>query len=109
MEYLLICEFSFSKGIPEFLGSGRKSWTLDPGRWTLDAGLWTLDPGCWSLDARSWTLDAGLWMLDPGLWTLDATLRKLGSGHCSLLSNGSEQNQNPVSDSAYSIESIYRF
>ena len=24
-------------GIPEFLDSGRKSWTLDSGRWTLDA------------------------------------------------------------------------
>ena len=23
--------------IPEFLDSGRKSWTLDSGRWTLDA------------------------------------------------------------------------
>ena len=44
-------------GIPEFLGSGRKSWTLDAGSWTLDAGLWTLG------------------------------------------STGSEQNQNPVSDS----------
>ena len=61
-------------GIPEFLDSGRKSWTLDSGRWTLDAGLWTLDSG-------HWTLDAGLWTLDAGLWTLDATLRKLSSGH----------------------------
>ena len=61
-------------GIPEFLDSGRNSWTLDSGRWTLDAGLWTLDAGLW-------TLDAGLWTVDAGLWTLDATLRKLGSGH----------------------------
>ena len=38
-------------GIPEFLGSGRKSWTLDSGRWALDAELWTLDPGRWTLDA----------------------------------------------------------
>ena len=27
-----------SAGIPEFLDSGRKSWTLDSGTWTLDAG-----------------------------------------------------------------------
>ena len=40
--------------------------------------------------------------LDSGLWTS----RKLGSGQWTLLSTGSEQNQNPVSDSAYSIESI---
>ena len=34
-------EFIFSyaefMGIPEFLGSGRKSRTLDSGRWTLEA------------------------------------------------------------------------
>ena len=46
-------------GIPEFLESGRNSWTLDSGCWTLDAGLWTLDAGRWTLDARFWTLDAG--------------------------------------------------
>ena len=40
-----------SIGIPEFLGSGRKSWTLDSGRSTLDAKLWTLDSGRWTLDA----------------------------------------------------------
>ena len=44
--------------------------------------------------------------LDSELWTLHATFRKLGSGHWTLLLTGSEQNQNPVSDSAYSIESI---
>ena len=37
---------------------------------------------------------------------LDATLRKLGSGHSTLLLTGSEKNQNPVSGSAYSIENI---
>ena len=37
---------------------------------------------------------------------LNATFRKLGSGHQTLLLTDSEQNQNPVSDSAYSIESI---
>ena len=30
-------------GIPGFLDSGHKSWTLDSGRWTLDAGGWPLD------------------------------------------------------------------
>ena len=61
-----------STGIPEFLDSGRKSWTLDTGRWTLDSGRWTLDSGCWTLDSGRWTLDVGLWMLDSGRWTLDA-------------------------------------
>ena len=51
-------------------------------------------------------LDSGPWTLDSGRCTLHATFRKLGSGHWTLLSTGSEQNQNPVSDSAYSIESI---
>ena len=46
------------------------------------------------------------WTLDAGRWTLDATPRKLGSGHLTLLSTGSEQKQNPVSDSFYFIESI---
>ena len=64
-------------------------------------GLWTqeLDAGLWTLDAGRWTLDAGRWTLDAGFWTLNATLRK-------LLSTGSEHNQNPVSDSTDSIESI---
>ena len=30
-------------GIPEFLDSGRKSWTLDSGRRTLDGGRWPLE------------------------------------------------------------------
>ena len=34
-----VCYFIFSIGIPEFLDSELKSWTLDSGRWTLDAGL----------------------------------------------------------------------
>ena len=42
---------STGNGIPEFLVSGRKSWTLDSGRWTLDSGHWTLDSGRWPLDA----------------------------------------------------------
>ena len=29
--------------IPEFLDSGRKSWTLDAGRWTLDTERYTVD------------------------------------------------------------------
>ena len=47
-------------GIPEFLDSGRKSWTLDSGRWTLEAGRWTLDTGLWTLDPGCWTVDSGL-------------------------------------------------
>ena len=48
-------------GIPEFLGSGRKSWTLGSGRWYLDAGLSTLYSGRWTLnlDAELSTLDSG--------------------------------------------------
>ena len=65
-------------GIPEFLGSGRKSSTLDFERWTLDAGLWTLDAGLWTLDAALWTLDAAICTLDSGHWILD-------TGHCRWL------------------------
>ena len=65
-----------------------------------------LDAGLWTLDSERCTLDSGRWNLDAGIWTLDATRRKLGSGHYTLLSTGSEQNQNPVSGSSYSIESI---
>ena len=78
-------------GIPELVDSGRKR----SGRWTLDVGLRTLGSGHWTLD-----MDSGRWNLDAGLWTLDATLKKLGIGHWTLLLTGSEQNQNPVSDSA---------
>ena len=46
-------------GIPEFVDSGRKSWTLD-------AGLWTLHSGHCTLDAELWTLDSGHWALDVG-------------------------------------------
>ena len=42
----------------------------------------------------------GRWTLDAGLWTLDSTLWTLGSGHWTLSLTVSEQNQNPVSDSA---------
>ena len=48
--------FEFQKDIPEFLGSGRKSWTLDSGCWTLDSEPWTQDVGLWTLNARLWTL-----------------------------------------------------
>ena len=48
----------------------------------LEAGLWTLDSGIWTLDPASWTLDAGLWTLELPLAV-------------------SEQNQNPVSGSAW--------
>ena len=46
---------SVHSGIPEFLDSRRKSWTLDSGRWTLDFGRWTLDAGLWTLDAGRYT------------------------------------------------------
>ena len=32
-------------GMPEFLDSGAKSWTLDSELWTLDCGRWTLKSG----------------------------------------------------------------
>ena len=74
-------------GIPEFLVSGCKSWTLDAGLWTLDsrrwaleAGHWTLYSRLWMLDSRLWTPDAGLWTLDTGRWTLEARLWTLGIG-----------------------------
>ena len=67
-----ILHYSEIFGIPEFLDSGWKSWTLDSECWTLDAGVWTLE--------------AGLWTLDSGPWTLSFTVV--------------EQNQNSVSDFA---------
>ena len=51
--------FYASFGIPKFLDSGRKSWTLDSGHWTLDAVLWALDSGRWILDSGRWTLNSG--------------------------------------------------
>ena len=72
-------DIEFVHGIPEFLDSERKCWTLDYRRWTLDAGPWTLDAG-------RWTLDATLWTVGSGHWTLSLTVL--------------EQNQKPVSDSA---------
>ena len=74
-----ILHYSEIFGIPEFLDSGRKSWTLDSECWTLDAALWTLESG-------RWNLEAGLWTLDSGPWTLSFTVV--------------EQNQNSVSDFA---------
>ena len=55
------------KGIPEFLDSGRKSWTLDSAPWTLDPGRWTLDAGIWTLNSKPWRLDAGLFTLNARL------------------------------------------
>ena len=83
-------------GIPGFwtqeLNAGL--WTLDSGLWTLNSGLWTLDTGCWALDAGLWILDAGRWTVDVGRWTL-------GFGHWALLLTVLEQNQKPVSVSAW--------
>ena len=72
LERFPLNKLSVSMGIPEFLDSGRKCWTLVSGRWTLDSGLLTLD-------ATSW---------------------RLGSGHWTLLLTVLKQNQNQVSDSA---------
>ena len=52
-------DFCASFGIPKFLDSGRKSWTLGSGHWTLDAVLWALDSGRWILDSGRWTLNSG--------------------------------------------------
>ena len=71
-------------GMPEFLNSGRKSWTLDSGRWILDAGHSTLNTGRWTLDAGLWTVDAGLWTLDSRCWTLDTGLLTLDAGRWTL-------------------------
>ena len=59
-------------GIPEFLDSGCKSWTLDSGQWTLDAGLWTQESVRWTLDAGRWTLNPGRSTLDSRRWTPNA-------------------------------------
>ena len=59
-------------GIPEFVDSGRKCWTLG----------------------------SELWFLRSGHWTLETTLWTLSSGYWTLLLPGSEQNQNPVSNSS---------
>ena len=56
---ILICCSVFLEGIPEFLDTGRKTWTLDSGRWTLDAGSLMLDSRRWTLDFGHWTLDSG--------------------------------------------------
>ena len=88
-------------GIPEFMDSGRKCWTLDYGCWTMDSEPWTLDSGFWTLDSGLWMLDAGCWTLYARLWTLDATLWTLASAHWTLSLTIWEQNQNPVSDSAW--------
>ena len=84
---LWLCWAWYEMGKPEFLNSGRKCWTLDCGGWTMEAGLWNLDAGLWMLDAGPWTLDATLWTLGFGYWTRSLTV--------------SEQNPNPISDSAW--------
>ena len=54
------------RGIPEFLDSGHKSWTLDSRRWTLDSGRWTLDSGPWKLHLESQAL--GTKHSEPSFW-----------------------------------------
>ena len=65
-------QLSHFRGMPEFLGTGRKTWTLDSGLWTLETGLWTLDAGLWTLDPGRWAMDVGLWTLDAEPWTLNS-------------------------------------
>ena len=72
---------------------------LDTEYWTMGSGRWTVDAK--TLDAGGWTLDSGLWRLDAGLRMLDAEFWMLSSGHWTLLLTGSEQNQNPIADSAW--------
>ena len=64
---VLVNSANHQMGIPEFLDSERKSWTLDSGCWTLDAESWTLDAGRWTLDGGLSVLDAGLWTMDVGI------------------------------------------
>lgn len=43
VEEVFIKNKAFQEGIPEFLDSVRKCWTLESGHWALDFGYWTLD------------------------------------------------------------------
>ena len=74
-----------------FARAYRNSWTLDArvGRWMLDAGSRTLDAGPLMVDSQCWTLDATIWTLDSGHWALSLTVL--------------EENEKPVSDSAWLI------
>ena len=72
VEEVFIKNKAFQEGIPEFLDSGCKSWTLDSGQWTLDAGLWTQESVRWTLDAGRWTLNPGRSTLDSRRWTPNA-------------------------------------
>ena len=80
-----IFTFSLEDGIPEFVHSRRKSWTLDSRRWTLDAELWNLDAGRWTLSSGLWALDYGLWTLVSGLWALGAGLWTVDPGRLTLV------------------------
>ena len=62
--------------IPEFLGSGRKSQTLDSGRWTLDSGRQTLEAGLWMLDSEAWMLNSRRWTPDIECQTMDVKTLK---------------------------------
>ena len=116
--FVLLLFFAWHTGIPGLLTQvlDAELWKLDSGHWTLDAGLrtldselWTLDSGCWTLDAGRWTLDSELWTLDSGRWTLGfrrCTLDAIHFGRWALATGRLsltvlEQNQKPVSDSAW--------
>ena len=64
------CHNRHLKSMPQFLDSGRKSWTLDSGLWMLDCEIWTLDSERWALDTGLWTLEAVIRMLNARLCTL---------------------------------------
>ena len=105
------CRFNFNiyyrSENRSFLSAYQNSWILDAsvGLWNLKAGLWTLDTVLGTLDAtleaRLWMLDSGRWALDVELWKLDTAHWTLGSVHWTLLLTGCEQNQIPISDSAW--------
>ena len=61
-------------GIPEFLDSGRQSWTLDArvGRWTLDSGRWI--PGSGPLDT---VVDCCRIESEPSFWSCLIKLLKI--------------------------------
>ena len=84
-------------------------WTLNAGLWTLNSGWWALDTGLWTLDSGPWTLNPGCYTLDAGLWTLDTVSEHCFTVYCFTVSEHwtlfhltvSEQDQNPVFDSAW--------
>ena len=71
--------FYYFTGIPEFLGSGRKSWMLGSGCWKLNHGLWALDAGPWTLKLMRGSQRMGLLFkfgqAVPGIFTFQSSKR----------------------------------